>query len=217
MLLIILYIHIQTFKYINCIINCCIILIFSPHEVFNYVYTPTNLKYINILLTVILFHFIYIYIYIYIPHIVLLHILYIHVQKQESINCIVKCNIVRYMFFPHILLSILYIQLHVLRYINCIVNYNIVPQFCCSYFMLLRVLYIHIQTFKNVLIVLLIVILSHFHISLMFCFYVSCMYIYRVQIYIYTHTHTYVYVCVCVYIYVTSISKPMLPSINNSQ
>jgi len=68
MLLIILYIHVQTLKYINCIINCCIVsFLYFRHMKFLIMYIHLqNLKYINILLTTILSH-IYIYIYIYIP------------------------------------------------------------------------------------------------------------------------------------------------------
>ena len=62
----------------------------------------------------------------------LLIILYIHIKTLKYINCIIKCNIVLYSYFPHIkLLNILYMHLHILKYINCIINCNIVPY---SYF-----------------------------------------------------------------------------------
>ena len=117
---------------------------------------------------------------------------YIHLHILKSINCIISCNIVPYLYLPHvILLNILYIHLQILKCINCVINCNIVPYSYCPYFMFLHILYIHIQTFKNVLTVLLNVIMSHIHISLTFSYYISCIYIYSLSdIYIDTHART---------------------------
>jgi len=51
----------------------------------------------------------------------LLIVLYIQLQTVKCINYIINCNIVPYLYFPHImLLIVLYIQLQNMKYINCI-------------------------------------------------------------------------------------------------
>ena len=87
------------------------------------------------------------------PNVILPHIhisphsvttLYIYLHTLKSINCIVNCNIVPHLFFPHVtLLSILYIHLQILKHINCIIKYNIVPSFYCPHVILLIILHIH--------------------------------------------------------------------------
>ena len=57
MLLIILYIHIQTFKYINCIINCSnVSFLYFPHVKLSCIYTYKIWNILNILLTAVLPH-----------------------------------------------------------------------------------------------------------------------------------------------------------------
>jgi len=94
---------------------------------------------------------------IYIPHIVLLHILYVPLQILKHINSIIKYNIVPQFYCPHVTsLSIVYLHLQIFKYINCIINIIL------SHVILLIILYIHIQTLSTVLST---VILSYIHVS----------------------------------------------------
>jgi len=84
---------------------------------------------------------------------------------------------------PILLLQVLlYMYLHSLKCIHFIMDCNIVPY---SYYLHIiitnYIMFIHTckHTHWNVLTVLLTVILSHIHIPLMFCHYISCIYSYR--------------------------------------
>ena len=123
------YTH-TNFKYINCIINCSnVSFLYFPHIKLSCIYTYKIWNILNILLTAVLSH-IYIfpmfcfyiscvytyrlwnilivfsnvilsYIYIF-P--MLCYYYYIHLHILKSINCIVNCNIVPYLYFPHVIL-----------------------------------------------------------------------------------------------------------------
>ena len=103
-------------------------------------------------------------------------ILYVYLYTLKNINCIFKCNIVPYSYYPILLLLqiILYIYLHTLKCIYSIMNCNIIPY---HYYYKLSCIYIY--TLWKILDVLSNVILSHFHLSLMFCCSISCIYSYR--------------------------------------
>jgi hypothetical protein len=76
---------------------------------------------LNILLSLTMYHFNF-------PHVLLLHILYIHIQTLNHIKCAFKPNTIPYLYFPLVmLLIILYIELHILKSINCTINCDIVP------------------------------------------------------------------------------------------
>jgi len=87
--------------------------------------------------------------YSYFPHVLLLHILYMQLQTLKYINSIINCNIVPYSYFPHVLsLYILCIQLQTVKCINCIINCNIVPHSYFPYVLSLHILYINLRTLK---------------------------------------------------------------------
>ena len=73
------------------------------------------------------------------------------------------------------LLHILYTQLQTLNCVNWIINSNIVPYSYIPHVLLLRILCIQLQTlnFINSIINL---IWSLIHVSLIFCYYISCIY-----------------------------------------
>ena len=173
MLLIILYIHIQTFKYINCIINCSnVSFLYFLHIKLSCIYTYKIWNILNILLTAILPHiYKYTHTHTHIPLVLLLHILYVHLQTLKYINCIFKCNIILYLYFP-MLCYYYYIHLHILKSINWIINCSIVPYLYFSHVILLFCIYT--CKFWNILTVLLFVIFSHNFIVPMLCYYLSC-------------------------------------------
>ena len=114
MLLIILYIHIHTFKYINCIINCSnVSFLYFFHIKLSCIYTYKIWNILNILLTATLPH-IYIYIYTRTPCSVTTY----PVCKQLHTLKYINCNIVPYSYFPHVLLlHILHVHLQTYKYI----------------------------------------------------------------------------------------------------
>jgi len=95
MLLIILYVHLQTLKYINCIINCNTV----PYSYFLHVLLQhilyielQTLKFINCIIRCNIAQ------YSYFPNLMLVHSISIHWNNLKYINCIINCNIVPYPF-----------------------------------------------------------------------------------------------------------------------
>jgi hypothetical protein len=148
----ILYIQLQTMKYINCIIDCNIVpyLFFHHFILTNYpIYTHLEtLNYIkwnskcNITL------------YLYFPHVMLLRILYKSIHyifwKLLTVLQYQNCNILIYIFSPLLSLSIMYKHLQNLKFINSTIKCNIVPYSYFPHILSLHILYIQLQTVKRI-------------------------------------------------------------------
>ena len=119
---------------------------------------------------------IYIYIYIYIPHILLLHILYIQVRTLNYINCIFKRNTIPYSHFPHVMSPLCiysYTFWNILTVLSNIILPTILlsPRYITNY-------PVYKHTNWTVLTVLLTVILSYNHVFPTLSCSVSCICIY---------------------------------------
>jgi len=93
-----------------------------------------------------------------IPILFLQVILYKYLHSLKFIHFVMDCYIVPYSYFPHIIITNYHICIHTHTHTHT---------------------HMHPRTHWNVFTVLLTVILSHIHISLMFCHYISCIYSYR--------------------------------------